>query len=86
MTDVERLKHQRRVLDQRIQAAERRELDTRLRAVMRWLAGNDDLPLADIIETSLQAWRDQPDTCHTVAEFLEILEASVGAPPAAPCA
>ena len=52
---------------------------------MRRFAGNGDLPFADIIETSLEAWRDQPDTCHTVAEFLEILEAAVGAPPAAPC-
>ena len=73
------------MLDRRIQAAERRELDARLRDVMRRLAGNGDLPFADIIETSLEAWRDQPDTCHTVAGFLEILEAAVGAPPAAPC-
>ena len=85
MTDVEKLKHQRRMLDQRIQAAERRELDARLRDVMRRLAGNGDLSFADILETSLQAWRDQPDTRHTVAGFLEILEAAVGVPPAAPC-
>jgi hypothetical protein len=77
VTEVEGLRLQRRVLDQRIRAAERRELDARFGDIVRRLADNGDLPLVDTVGTTLQVWRDRPD--HTVAEFLEVLEAAVSA-------
>lgn len=77
MTDVERLKHQRKVIDDQIRAAERCQVNTRLRDIVRRLASQQDLPVADIVETALGAWKSQPDGRHTVAEFLEILGATV---------
>ena len=84
MTDVEKPKHQRKVLDEQIQAAEQHELATRLRDTMRRLADHENLPVAEIMTTTLQAWKNKPNAHHTVAEFLEILAATVSAYPGAP--
>ena len=51
---------------------------------MRRLADNEDLPVADIMKTTLQAWKNKPNAHHTVAEFLEILAATVSGYPGAP--
>ena len=83
MTDVEKLKHQRRVLDEQIRAAEHCQLTTRLRDIMLRLANHKDLPVADIMEATLLAWKNQPNAHHTVAEFLEILAVTVSGYPGA---
>ena len=77
MTELDRLRQQRKTLDRQIAEEERHELASSLRRSFATLVQNESMPVTAIVEQALTEWRN--GRSYTLSEFAQRLETAVTA-------